>query len=135
MKKAGINFDQTSGGVYILSKFPATRIDQHVYDACRGEDCLKAKGVLHARLSFGSTSVGGGAAAATVGQRAVSTHQFIDVYATHMQADQQVCSSNDLITQLKEKVVEGLVCGLDPILITACIIKEITQATTFHCYD
>jgi Endonuclease/Exonuclease/phosphatase family len=134
-KGQGISFDSTTGGVFILSKFPAQEVDFHIYSKCRGEDCLKAKGVLHARLNFSTTSVGGPSGAELKTGTGMKPDSFIDVYATHMQADELVCTDNNIASQVKEKALEGLICGALPEMWTACFIKDILEASLFHCYD
>ena len=134
-KGQGISFDSTTGGVYILSKFPATEIDFKIYDACRGEDCLKAKGVLHARLNFSTTDVGGTANAAGRPLPGQKPDDFVDVYATHMQADELVCTSDAIETAVHNEVAIGLACSaIDPFFFAACLIADELLAG-FHCDD
>ncbi len=59
-----------SGGIFIASRWPITSQGIHIYrDACRGADCLAAKGVVYAKVEKGA--------------RKVPYHLF----GTHMQAD------------------------------------------------
>jgi len=46
---------QGPGGVVVLSAFPVVAQRAHVFDACKAEDCLQQKGVLHLRLHLGKT--------------------------------------------------------------------------------
>lgn len=41
------------GGVIIASKYPITRAEELVYDACQGRDCRAAKGFVYARIEKG----------------------------------------------------------------------------------
>lgn len=61
-----------NGGVLVASRWPITREAAHVFrDACEGNDCLAAKGVVYARVEKG-------------GSRAV-----YHVFGTHLQADDE----------------------------------------------
>jgi endonuclease/exonuclease/phosphatase family metal-dependent hydrolase len=124
----GIDFDATQGGVFILSAYPATRIDTHAFDACRGEDCLKRKGVLHARLNFGATSTPG------PNDPPASGDQFIDVYATHLNADEELCGDGNFGDWIKVHALESLKCvDLNPLYAAACGLESILGAGEMNC--
>ena len=60
---------------------------------------------------------------------------FVDVYATHMQADELVCTSDAIETAVKNEVLIGLACSaVDPFMFAACLIMD-SVLNSFHCDD
>ena len=128
-KTNGISFDSTTGGVYILSAHPAAAINWSIFDDCRGEDCLKAKGVLWVRLLINRTTSGDGNDGPVL-----SADEFVDVYATHLQADQQLCAKLPYV----KKFIDAILSGLDVGPIGNYIAKKLFELVTdaaFHCDD
>jgi hypothetical protein len=128
-KTSGVSFDSTTGGVYVMSPYPVAELGWKIFDDCRGEDCLKAKGVLHARLLVNRITADDGSDAPPR-----STDEFVDVYATHLQADQQLCAKLPEV----EKFIAAVLAGLDVGPIGNLIAKQLFELVTdaaFHCDD
>jgi endonuclease/exonuclease/phosphatase family metal-dependent hydrolase len=128
-KTIGISFDATTGGVYILSPHPVADLGWKIFDDCRGEDCLKAKGVLHARLLINRTT-----ADDDNDGPPRSTDEFVDVYATHLQADEQLCGMLDKAADYIADVVAGIDTGPIGAYIARRLLALVTDGS-FHCYD
>lgn len=41
----------TSGGIFVASKWPIEKVDQHIYQTCGFPDCFSAKGVQYVRVN------------------------------------------------------------------------------------
>lgn len=104
----------SNGGVWTLSKNPIGPHDFHIYsaDACKGEDCFKAKAVLWTRIMLNApspTNTGCTSAGMVLGgsrcKPPPSGGDFIDVFNTHLNAtDTSLCSDD-----VKRAFVLGLV--------------------------
>jgi len=119
------------GGVWILSAYPAITGGYDVFDACRGEDCVKAKGVLWVRLQLRPPTPettrpecqgGDPGLACPAGP---SGDVYVDVFATHLQAGgPEICDSEQKLLAFTVQV-----CGEALPLCAAAL-----QAG-FHCGD
>ncbi|MBI3551856.1 MAG: endonuclease/exonuclease/phosphatase family protein [Elusimicrobia bacterium] len=71
VKGGGAKFPKLGGsGIYILSEFPVVASETIAYKECTGWDCVATKGALHVRVVVPELS------------------QTLDVYTTHMNADE-----------------------------------------------
>lgn len=92
-------FDETQGGVWILSRFPAAIKNQgHIFDACRAEDCLKAKGVQWVRLWLGAPPPD------CVDRCEAHGGEYIDVFNMHLNASSSTCDSKATIIALRTAI-------------------------------
>jgi hypothetical protein len=76
--------DETQGGTYILTSRRVMLTGYRVFTACKGEDCLKAKGVLWARISTDPPDAGVPCDVGVSCPPKPSGDHFVDVFATHM---------------------------------------------------
>ncbi|MBI2565795.1 MAG: hypothetical protein HYV63_02015 [Candidatus Schekmanbacteria bacterium] len=91
------------GGVWILSCGKLVETDQTVFESCSGFDCLKPKGVLHARLNLEAC----GKCENGRCPEPESDFAAIDVFNTHLNASEMVCGSPSLMTQLMEQISDA----------------------------
>ncbi|MCU0654196.1 MAG: hypothetical protein MUF64_02545 [Polyangiaceae bacterium] len=113
----GLEFTGTNGGLWIFSRFRRAIGDSHIYDACRDEDCFRAKGVQWARFNinpvpsvtcrppeFGAI----GEISAKNCPLPPSGDHYVDVFNTHLQASgTAICSAQEKVAYLKEKLADG----------------------------
>lgn len=91
----GGRLGDAQGGVFVFSRFTAIDSDYRVYDQCRGEDCLKPKGVQWVRLALDpptaadlGTPCSSTNPAAGIGCPGTpTTEAYVDVFNTHLQAN------------------------------------------------
>jgi len=122
--------NETHGGLFIFSRYPAIDSDYIVFDDCRGEDCLKAKGVQWVRLALAPATedntrpeclqnVPGSSC-----PPAPSSELFIDVFNTHLKADNtELCLGP--VTAIAAPLLDPLNCG--PLAVAA--------ESDFFCLD
>jgi endonuclease/exonuclease/phosphatase family metal-dependent hydrolase len=124
--------DESNGGVYILSRYPFARTDWKTYDTCRGEDCVKKKGVLYARLWFGAPD---DTCNPNLGCPRPSGDGYIDVFATHLNADPGMClagEASEAGDYLKEIAATGALCTS---VLPLCALYEIYTKLVFNCWS
>jgi hypothetical protein len=122
----GIEFDQTNGGIYIMTPFEVSLLGMDQFDDCRGEDCMKAKGVVHARILINRTSAGGGN-----DSRISSADEFVDVYATDLQDNDKVCTLSDMSPYVRELL--GLIKEIPGVEWVAEELVELIVDEEFNC--
>jgi endonuclease/exonuclease/phosphatase family metal-dependent hydrolase len=123
IKKIAQDVDDTQGGVWVMSALPLATFKYHVYTSgtCRGEDCLKAKGVLWVRLLLQdpakySPSCEKSPQPSGCGQPP-SGDDFIDVFDTHLQAnDPLLCKIDGEWAGYKALLLAGISALVDPVL-------------------
>ncbi len=111
--------DETQGGVWLFSRYPPVVDGRIVFKDCRGEDCIKAKGVLWARLWLGA----GAPDCKASGRCEVRPDDFIDVFNMHTNADTTICSSSDAMNLFMTAIEAGV--GLP--------LFDSTIASGFYC--
>jgi len=118
------------GGLYILSHYPQLREDHLVYSECRGEDCLKAKGVQWVRLALNAPTQDNTDPACIQNvpgagcPHAPTSQHFIDVFNTHLQAgNPQICEDGAVFALAVE-------LGLDLISIAAALCANVAETPT-----
>jgi len=132
-----VGIANTQGGVFIYSRFPIVESNHIVYDDCRGEDCIKAKGVLHVRLALRPPGSGSeatpdcskqGGAHPGLGCPADPTGEmYVDVYDTHLNAGGSVVcdvlesplgralqAAVTLLHPGRTRIHHGMNCDADP---------------------
>jgi hypothetical protein len=92
----------THGGLWIFSPFESAQVDHHIFtptEACRGDDCFKAKGVQWVRLLLNTPNTTNTFCRQTVNWASTqveiparcplppSGDHYIDVFNTHLQAE------------------------------------------------
>jgi endonuclease/exonuclease/phosphatase family metal-dependent hydrolase len=116
--------DETHGGTYILSARTVMQSGYEVYTDCKGEDCVKAKGVVWARISTDPPSA---YTACETGlpcrEPTASGDHFIDVFATHLNAPTPYVCAVPLASALLSSVYGSLNGGWFTAL----------TADNFHC--
>ncbi len=122
----------SSGGTWILSKFPIGPHGFHVYsaDACKGEDCFKAKGVLWARIMLNPPTPANTNCSVFKGGTCgppPSGDDFVDVFDTHLQAtNTDVCSDQTTHDLLMARLADYLAGAavLEPWLVFARAVRD-----------
>ncbi|MDQ3366188.1 MAG: endonuclease/exonuclease/phosphatase family protein [Myxococcota bacterium] len=125
----------TQGGLYVMSHLPLATKGYHVFSpaTCRGEDCFKAKGVQWVRLMLQDPAAYDPTCTKYNNRgcnKPPSGDDFVDVFNTHLQADEPLlCKGDDTWAAEKAGMLALLASVVDPVLaIKAVILTELVEA-------
>lgn len=128
-------FTDTQGGLWVMSPLPLASKSYHVFtsDSCRGEDCWKAKGVQWVRLMIqdpGAFDPKDCREATAHCQKQPSGDDYIDVFNTHLQANEPLlCKGDGEWAALKVGLLAALASLVDPALaIQIGLLTELVEA-------
>jgi hypothetical protein len=104
--------ESTAGGLYVMTHLPVVGSGYRAFPSsmCRGEDCLKAKGVMWTRLALNNPETADPTCLKGRGtscDKPPSGDDYVDIFTTHLQAD------------------DPLLCGADFQAIKAAILTNL----------
>ncbi|MBI5516844.1 MAG: hypothetical protein HY909_23870 [Deltaproteobacteria bacterium] len=126
---------QPHGGVLILSAFPIVSEAHHIYSACKAEDCLVPKGIVHVRLNLGARQETlpplpeAQRAQFDRGPATPVADDFLDIFATHMNAPS---STNCAVNTLQLAAAIDAVINLGTTAATALLASIVSGAAAAY---
>lgn len=130
-------FGEPHAGLFVLSRFPAVERGQTIFSECRGEDCLKPKGVQWVRLQISAEEQPGCEGNERKPESACpirdTGEMFLDVFNTHLQAaNPSLCSDPDSLVVAREGILAW--CHSRPELAPFCLpLRAATEELTTSC--
>ncbi|MBA3500492.1 MAG: endonuclease/exonuclease/phosphatase family protein [Deltaproteobacteria bacterium] len=123
----------TQGGLWVMSHLPLATQGYHIFtaDSCRGEDCWKAKGVQWVRLMLQDPAdFDPKCLREKLGcNKPPSGDDFVDVFNTHLQANEPLLCKGDDFSAAKYGILSALAAIVDPVMaIHALILSELVEA-------
>lgn len=145
---AGLRGDYHAG-LFVMTRFPILGEDHIIYDACRGEDCLKPKGAQWVRIGLNQPQDFDrpDCTKPTEGEwsgcpLAPTSEMYVDVFNTHLQAKSpELCALSDaqlaavwagLLTQCGALEASPIPLPIPPAVLCATAIGAL-QANTAYC--
>jgi endonuclease/exonuclease/phosphatase family metal-dependent hydrolase len=137
-----IGTDGSSGGLYTLTSLPVAKSGFHAFsfDNCKGEDCLKAKGVQWTRILLNPPNPANSTCLVTAASRICpappSGGEYIDVFNLHLQASKpSLCSDKTMMKPIAAKLLAITIP--DPVnmpwLVTAVDTLMLLTQSEFNC--
>jgi hypothetical protein len=121
---------ETQGGLWVMSHFNAGAKASKIYDACRGEDCFKAKGVQWVRLMLQDPANIDPECLKGVPKscdKLPSGDDYVDVFNTHLQASAPLMCIFDDDWQTAKTLILTALYAASPI--TAAIAAALDVVT------
>ena len=133
---AFIGNEGTTGGLWVFSPLPAGGSSFHSFEACKGEDCFKAKGVQWVRLMLNPPS------SQNMDKKCLEARhescppppsggEYIDVFNVHMQSSNpELCKYDNLKGDIKAALAALVV---EPEAVPALLILKQLAEKDWNC--